>query len=179
MPELTGNPAEALRARAEAARPRGALLRWDASGRALLVSDAPRRGGTIALPDDISLEEDGMLWIDLPADAYAALLGQNFVRNGAWDDEWWAAQSLLTGILRRDPCPVDGPADIPLLRAAMIACARGEGHVRPFLTSLRAADAQALRARRDATVRACAALAARWLWTARGIGLPSISRLSR
>lgn len=56
----------------------------------------------------------------------------------------------------------------------MLACAQGEKAVRAFLPRLQEAHAQALRLGDAASCRACAALCARWLWTAR----PSACRAS-
>lgn len=185
MPELTDNPARLMRLAAEAMRPQGVMLHWDADGTALLVSDAPRRGHaqamrqTLLAQDYVVTEQDDLLYIDLPLAAYEGLRGQAFLRPGVWNDAWFAEQALLTGILHRLVTGEAEAPDIPLLRAAMIACCREETHVRTFLSTLRVADADALRRRSTASACACAALAAHWLWTQRGVGLPPIARWSQ
>lgn len=172
------NPALGLRERAEAVLPRG-MLRWDISGRALVVSDAPRHGDVGEGMDVLRANgyvvsvENELLWMDLPEDAYAALVGQFFWMPGDWAEEWFADQALLAGILAREKA-IGGPVDVPLLRAALVACGRGEAPLRAFVARLRAEDAQGLREGSTASCRVCAALCAHWLWTQRGIGLPEM-----
>ncbi len=155
------------------------MLRWDRSGRALLVSDAPRRAKAYAaLPESVAevTLAGGLLYIDLPRAAYRSLLGLTFTAQGPWRDAWFAEQALAAGILARRPLPAGEP-DIPLLRAALLACAQGETEVRAFCRSLRAADAAALRRKNTASARACAALVARWLHEAQGVGLPETAKM--
>lgn len=172
------NPALGLRKKAKAVLPRG-MLRWDISGRALLVSDAPRHGDASAGMDALRADgyavavENDLLWMDLPEDAYAALIGQFFCMPGDWTEDWFAEQALLAGILTKEE-RAGGLADVPLLRAALVACGRGEVSLRAFVARLRAEDAQGLREGNTASCRACAALCAHWLWTQRGIGLPEM-----
>lgn len=176
MQELSGNPALQLRRQAEAIGLPG-LLRWDSTGRALLLSDAPRHpaGGPSlrtakALPARVVIE-GRLLWLDLPAETYRSLLGCTYRSAGSWAQGWFEAQALLGGILTRART-AETVADEPLLRRAMLACARGEAAVRAFLPALRAADAEALRLGASASTAACAALCAQWLQSATGIGLP-------
>lgn len=178
MPELTQNPAIALRFAIEAHHVRG-MLRWDRSGTALLVSDAPRRSGTSAVDFLRGVHckahaQSGLLYIDLPDEAYSALLHADFFRLGSPQPEWFEEQALLAGILRR---PLDASASVPdhaLLRSAMLACAQNERAVRAFCGELRSADAAALRVHAPASSRACAALCALWLWDHKGIGVPAV-----
>lgn len=173
------NPAAALRAALAPSHPRG-MLRWDASGASLLVSDAPRRadgGAFAALVRSKGLcacIKDNLLYIDLPVSAYEELTRYDFYAPGPWSEGWFAEQALLNGILAR-PKPAVSPGaapDQPLLRAAMLACAQGLSPVRRFLHALRAHDARALRGRNMASCRACAALCAHFLFAAQGVGLP-------
>lgn len=175
MREITENPALALRQALLSLRPCG-FLRWDRSGRSLLVSDAPRRSGgetLVRAAEAMALRawiEDDLMWIDLPQTSYAELLSMDFLRAGDWTDAWFAEQALLRGILRKGP---DGAkADTPLLRAAMLACVQGDIYVHSFATALRAAHAAALRLGDTASCRACAALLAYWLWTEKQVGIP-------
>lgn len=174
-----GNPAAALRASVAALHLPG-MLRWDQSGEALLLSDAPRRmpaqalAGALAPLTGQSFQRGGLLWIDLPAAAYDALLEEDLDKHGPWDAAWFEAQALLAGMLAR---PARGAikADVPLLRAALLACAQGERTVRAYLHTLRRADAEALRHGQTTTVRACAVCCAQWLWQAEGVGLPAVA----
>lgn len=173
------HPARALRARVASLRLPG-MLRWDASGEALLLSDAPRRmpaaaamRAMAAIPARIA-HQDGLLRIDLLPQAYAALLSVDFAMPGPWDAAWFEAQALLAGILAR-PAHMGHEADVPLLRAALLASAQDAAQVRAFLRRLRAADAVALRRRQTASTRASAAYCASWLWQAAHVGLPAIA----
>ena len=178
MSRLTDNPALALRA-ALAPHTAGCFLRWDRRARALLVSDAPRRGVTApgAWTQSARLRawtEDGLLHIDLSAADYARLLWlEADVPGDGWRTGWFEAQSLLALLLQ--PPAREGHADEALLRRAMLACAQDEKAVRAFLPRLQEAHAQALRLGDAASCRACAALCARWLWTARAVGLPRLA----
>jgi len=170
MRALTENPAVRLKRAARQALPNG-MLRFDTSGRALLVSDAARRGAHAALPLEAeTITLDGLLYIDLPEDAYRALLASDFFMPGNLQDGWFAEQTLLSGILRHNPAP-EAP-DKPLLRAAMIACASGETPVRGFIRALRGAHAAALRCGRARSCRAAATLCAHFLFIEKGVGLP-------
>lgn len=180
---MTESPATALRARVEGVLPRG-MLRWDTAGRGLLVSDAPRHGDAqgavcaLRAAGYVAEVADALLWLDLSGDAYAALLGHFFCARGAWVEAWFAEQALLAGILTRDGAE-GGAVDVPLLRAAMVACGRGEAPLRAFVERLRAEDARALREGDTASCRAAAALCAHWLWTEKGIGLPDLCRSAK
>ncbi len=160
--QVTGNPALALRRAIEALMPPG-FLRWDRSGRALLVSDAPRRPGGrdfVKLAEKSGarcFEADGLLWIDLPEAAYAALPdGQPAAAADGTDFE---TAALLRSILRRPPVGCKD-LDIPLMRGALLAAAQGGEAIRRFLPTLREADAEALRTGRTVSVRAAAAAVA-------------------
>lgn len=154
----------------------GCMQRYDATGRALLVCDAPRRG--FSTPDAGAggmriLAEGDLLYIDLPREAYASLLSLSFSVSGPWIGAWFEEQALLLGILRAGgrhtaPCAPDEP----LLRAAMIACALGVPSVRVFLRSLRLAHAEALRKGSALSCRACAALCAHTLYAECGVAIP-------
>lgn len=184
MPELTENPALSLR-RAVEGTCVGAMLRWDTSGQALLVSDAPRRPHfaleplSDALRPYHSFRHNGLLFMDLAPDAYAALLRSTFIRTGSWHGKWFVEQALLAGIMFRNGDNVDvGPPDIPLLREAMLSCALGLQPVRVFCGKLRGIDAERLRYGLASSSRACAMLLSYWLWTEAKIGVPEASRIS-
>lgn len=177
MQTLSENPALALRRQAQAVGLPG-MLRWDRTGRALLLSDAPRHctgeaflRAAKALPARVAVE-GWLLRLDLPAEAYRALLDCTYVSAGPWTEGWFEAQALLGGVLARTRTAQTVP-DEPLLRRAMLACAQGETTVRAFLPALRTADAKALRLGAAASTAACAALCAQWLQTSLGIGLPA------
>jgi|GEM_PF-1831427 len=172
------NPALSLRRELEMAYPEG-MLRWDVSGRALLVSDGPRRGAAgVTLLKYIEKNglpcqtEHGLLHVDCTGEAYEGLLKIEMNRFGTIDEAWFPIQTLLGGMLCRKRPGIHGADAVPeksLLRAAMLACARGEKPVRDFAKRLRAADAEALRLGRTETTRACAALLAHWLWETRSV----------
>lgn len=174
MPRFV-NPAEALRETVRAALP-GAMLKWDASGRALLVSDAPRRAGydPAALAGLRVQEAAGLLYIDWQQEAYCAPEYEKVI--GPWHADWFAEQALLAGILARRGA---GAADEGLLRGAYLACAQGEKAVRQSIAALRRADATALRCGAGAGVWAAAAFVAAWLWAQQGIGLPQVEMFRR
>lgn len=177
MQELT-NPALALRALARECYPCG-MLRWDVKARALLVCDAPRHGNAGRLAQALSHAahcmpaEGGLLRIDLPESAYAAMVHADFCAPDAWHPAWFAQQSLLSSILLRPPPCVQAQPNVPLLRRALLACAQGEAPLRAFLATLAAADAAALRENDTASVRACAAYCALALWQSHSVGLPT------
>lgn len=173
------NPVITLRAQVASLSLAG-FLRWDTSGRALLASDAPKHMPEPALRAlmnahsfhyDINLN---MLYIDLQDSAYEAITRQTFFVPGPFVEGYYEAQALLSLLLTRAPvsrapCPVDKP----LLRSAMLACAQGEAKAYAFLRGLAAHDAVALRQGNTLSIRACAALCAHFLYTEKGIGLPS------
>lgn len=176
MPSFLTNPATALR---EAVEPHlgSSMLRCDTSGRALLISDLPRRlpdrlPEILALPICTCTVDAGLLWIDLPEEAYAHLLHADGIKKGPWHPDWFAEQSLLSSILSRPQASICAPPDIPLLRSALLACAMGDTALRTFLTSLRPADADALRRHSPCSTRACAALCAHQLHVNKAIGVP-------
>lgn len=178
MPQLTENPALALRKAMERLRLPG-MLRWDASGAGLLVSDAPRRMDHGEIPALLRglpyshLMENDLLFFDLTTQNYTDMLRYTFFQAGQWSQAWHAVQALLGTVLGRElPAAAIVTPNIPLLRSALLACAQEEAHFRPFLQKLRAFDAKALREGDTSSVRACATLCARWLWENRGIGLP-------
>lgn len=154
-----------------------AMVRWDMSGRALVVCDAPRRGGYANSASGV-IERD-LLWVDLPDGDYGALLAATFHQPDIWREGWFSEQALLAGILMRNTATASGLPDKPLLRIAMLACAQGEKPVRAFLAKLRGWDAEALRLGSTRSIQACAALAAHWLWTAKEIGLPEMRGIAR
>lgn len=192
------SPAYALRNFVSQRLPPG-MLRWDRDGRALLVSDAPRRMGGDALHlfadcADITATRCGnLLRIDLSPAAYTRLLKPRPVCTGPWDDRWFDAQALIAALLRQNGEAAD--ADIPLLRAALLATAQGDTAIRAFLPKLRERDAVALWAGGQGatwpgkppenvghreisaeipSIHACASICAQWLWTAHGIGIPPV-----
>lgn len=183
MTPLAENPALRLRARVEALQLPG-MLRWDASGSALLVSDAPRRSpgaadALRAIADGSIALRRGLAYIDLTPDGYRALACSTFQAQGVLSPEWQNEQRLLSGILSRSPVGTEGAVDVPLLRRAMRVLAQGEEEaIRMFLAGLRQADAAALRTGESYTCHACAALCAHWLFTARRIGMLSARHTS-
>lgn len=179
MERIAQNPAAALRDLVEAARLPG-FVAWDREARALLVLGAPRHGAAFpaALRGRVRLEEKNGLWrLDLPAAGYEGLLSRTFFQEGPLRAEWMEAQYLLAGLLRRPAWP--GPPDVPLLRRALLATVQGEAPARDFIKALPSADALALRRRNTASIHACAALLAHWLWTEKSVGLPDIVGLLR
>jgi len=176
MPELMENPALRLKRAVRQALPEG-MLRFDASGRGLLVSDAPRRG-VAALPRKAETTvQGGLLYIDLPEDGYRELLARDFFMAGGLQDDWFAEQTLLSSILRNSNTlrkeSAANALDKPLLRAAMVACATGEAPVRAFLRALRGLHAAALRTGQTRCCRAAAVLCAHFLFSEKGVGLPA------
>ena len=182
MQKPVENPALVLREALLALQPFG-MLRWDHSGRALLVSDALRHtqgAGFLETLYAMNLRfstENGLVWIDLPPEAYQALLAQRFFSSGPWTEDWFAEQALLATILQRSPIPLQeaaAPPDELLLRRAMLACAQGTPFVRQLMPLLRAEDATQLRAGNAGSCRASAVLCAHWLCCQHGVGLPPI-----
>ncbi len=190
MQTLVENPALSLRQAFRRQYPYG-LLRWDRSGKALLVSDMPRREASDLehIHEDISISKstafkpfemenarivhaEGLLYVDMPSEAYQALLNRTFFAFGPFQAHWFEEQATVLGILARRAGPIGEKPDEPLLRKAMLACALGESEVRGFCRALRTADATALRKGETASSRACAALLAHWLYTEHGVGLP-------
>ncbi len=163
-------PARALRAALEKVGLPG-FLRWDRSGQALLVSDAPRRAlpgaaeAVAAKADAATRQEGGLLYIDLPDQVYQNLLALNADPPAVVQDSLFPLRALCYGILTRDTSHIalQAKPDIPLLRAALLAEAQGGAAVRAFAEALRAADAEALRCGDTASVRACAAVLSQWL----------------
>lgn len=160
------------------------MLRWDQSGRALLVSDAPRHTQGTEFIDHLHamnlrlFTENGLIWIDLPPETYQALLSQHIYPSGIWMKDWFAEQALLASILAHSPDAAPSgdipPSEETLLRGAMLACAQGELAMRQYLAVLRSEHAARLRTGNQAASRASAVLCAHWLWTQHRIGLPPI-----
>ncbi|MDR0896287.1 MAG: hypothetical protein LBN04_00365 [Oscillospiraceae bacterium] len=156
---MFGVNAWALRRAAEGLRLPG-MLRWDRSGRALLVSDAPRRGvvGAVMLPGAKVFEAQGLLYFDYHEESYrelaahwaqmppAPMPGAPFA---------WAA--LVESICAR-PLPPVGAVDVPLLRACLLATAQGGVELAGFVERLRVADAAGLRDGDVWSCRACAGI---------------------
>lgn len=179
MQSVAENPAILLRAEVRERLSRG-FLRYDTSGRALLVSDAPRHGplplSAFGRFEARVCEIDSLLYIDLTEESYRQLLTIDFFVAGEFVEGWFEEQALLAAILRAGARGTpDGTVDAPLLRAAMIACAVGEAPVRAYLKTLRQAHAAALRVGSPASCRAAAALCARFLFEEKGVGLPKIA----
>lgn len=159
---MSVNPAAALRAQLAPRHPRG-MLRWDASGRALLVSDAPRRADGAAFMKKaealglLLAVDNGLLYIDFQPAVYGDLLLLDRLPPRC---SFFELQSLLYVMLARNAGPTSSTPDIALLRAALLACAQGETAIRAFVPILRKADAEALRQNNTASTRACAVLIA-------------------
>lgn len=166
------NPAFALR---EALRTRypGAMVRWDASGRALVMTDAPRRGYAVA---DAPVE-NGLAFYDLPPNEKIAPPAPVF---GAYADGVFAFQASLAPALRDGGAACGCTGDFSaqgryLLRKALAACACGEKQVLAALPPLRALWAQALRTGSAADQCACrlaACVLAAWLLEEKNAGVP-------
>lgn len=173
------NPALTLRVEIAARYP-GAMLRWDASGRALLVCDAPRRGWAVS-EEEGTLCREGLAYFDLPRASYAALTPPA-PRLCPYADGWMDVQAALAGALFSRAATETPPwrgsvsdESRALLRGALLAAARGEAQIRAFIPALRAACAQALRVRDaalEATCRVAALILADWLQTHAGLGVP-------
>lgn len=154
----------------------GCMVRWDRTGGALIVTDAPRRGmaeaaWAFARAQKLALlVRDGLVFFDIAPAMYGEAAQEYAPGDGPWQPAWFEAQALLASILRR-PTHCPDTADVALARAAAVACAQGEASFRMFLDTLRQADAGALRAGRRGATRPAAALCAQWLHM-RGVGLP-------
>jgi len=176
MQIIAQNPAIPLRDQMRAMIP--GFLRWDASGRALLTSDAPRRAPyeidteKIQASGAVCFIDNNLLYIDLPPEEYERISCQTFFMPGLWAEPYIAIQSRLSGILSRGGICSGEPADISLLRASMLSCAQGGKNVGQFVGALIRCDAAALRKKQTRTVHACAAFCAHYLYTQKGIGLP-------
>lgn len=163
------NPALSLRAALTARFPR-AMVRWDESGRALLVTDAPRRG--MDAPD--ALVENGLAYYDLPQAAYEAMRLPE-VQPGDYAPGFFQEQATLAAILAETQQA--DPLKSTQARRALSAAARGEVHVRAFLAQLRMDWAIALRLKNPEELNACrlaARVAACWLYQKHGIGVPGV-----
>ncbi|MDR0928819.1 MAG: hypothetical protein LBM74_03785 [Oscillospiraceae bacterium] len=157
---MFGISAWALRRAAEALHLPG-MLRWDHSGRALLISDAPRRGASepIELPGARAFTAQGLLFLDYDEASYRALAA-HWAQHPACPpppDLPFERAVLLQGICRRPP-PPPGAVDEPLLRACLLAIARGGAAAETFEKRLRGADAIALCRKDTWSIRACAAM---------------------
>jgi hypothetical protein len=156
---MHGVSAWALRRAVEELRLPG-MLRWDTSGRALLVSDAPRRGavGEVTLPGARVFSAQGLLFFDYNETSYRDLAAHWAMVAPALMPvvpfEW---ASLVESICAR-PLPPPGAVDEPLLRACLLATARGGAALKDFVEKLRSADAAALRQGDTWSCRACAGI---------------------
>lgn len=151
------NPAVTLRESLRARFP-GAMVRWDDSGRALLVTDAPRRGYD-ALDGCIC---GGLAYYDLPPEALCAPDAPPF---GGYSDNLPELQAALSMLLADGFSAQECAAGLPaegraLVQTAYAACARGERFICAALPQLRARWAEALRRRDEPLKTACRAAAA-------------------
>lgn len=161
------NPALTLRSRLRAAYP-GAMVRWDESGRALCVTDAPRRGMETPGAETVN----GLAYFDLPREAYESLRLPD-VQVGRFAPGWFQEQATLAMILS-DGGAAQGAQD-ESMRGALSAAARGEKQVRAQIAALRPLWARAKRekdARACAICRAAARILACWLRENAGAGVP-------
>ena len=166
------NPTVTLREELRARFP-GAMVRWDTSGRALLMTDAPRRGYAVA---DAPVE-NGLAFYDLPSNKIITPPAPVF---GAYMDGVFAFQSALAAVLpgggAARGCMGDFSAQgRALVRGALTACARGEKQALALLPRLRGLWAQALRTRSAADQAACrlaACVLAAWLREEKNAGVP-------
>ncbi len=166
------NPAAALREELRARFP-GAMVRWDASGRALLMTDAPRRGYAVA---DAPVE-NGLAYYDLPLNQTITPPAPVF---GAYADGVFALQSALATTLPGGGAAHGCPGDFStqgrsLLRGALTAHACGEKQVLTLLPRLRGLWAQSLRTGSAADQSACrlaACILAAWLMEEKKAGVP-------
>lgn len=176
--QIEQNPAIALRKQIQALSLPG-FLRWDTSGQALLLSDAPKHTPfytymeSIAASGIFCLTVGNLLFIDLPHKAYEQIASMTFFMPGPWREPYITIQSQLSGILARDVLSqTNEQVNISLLRAAMLACARGEDYFIQFVHTISRYDAVALREKKMKTIHACAALCAHYLYSQLGIGMP-------
>lgn len=151
------NPALELREALRARYP-GAMVRWDDSGRALLVTDAPRRGCDV----QDAPAANGLAYYDLPP---AALTVPSAPPFAGYTDDFPELQAALAMLLpdgfSAQKCAAElSPQGRRLVQTALAACARGERQVRALLPNLRAAWAAALREKNAAQKTACRATAA-------------------
>ena len=165
---------EALTLRAQLrSRYPGAMVRWDESGKGLLVSDAPRHGFSAGLDQAVALQR-GLAFFDLPPEGYRlAVLRAGAPHAGAYRSGWLAEQAALAAVLAHPPQSEEGAG--ALVPEALAAIARGESPVRAAAARLRTAWACALRTHSPHARAACdarARLLAWWLWQEHGVGVP-------
>lgn len=166
------NPAAALREELRARFP-GAMVRWDASGRALVMTDAPRRGYSVT---DVPVE-NGLAFYDLPLNKMITPPAPVF---GAYADGVFALQSALAMTLPGGGAARGCMGDFSaqgrgLLRGALTAHACGERQVLTLLPRLRGLWAQSLRTGSAADQSACrlaACILAAWLMEEKKAGVP-------
>lgn len=168
------NPAVWLRASLRTGCPR-CMVRYDTTGRALLLSDAPQRGVSIAplcaSLGAVSSEANGLAYIDLSADGYAKLIHLTCTFSGDFQADFFEEQSLLASLLWQNHA---AHVEIPLLRDAMVSSALGDVPMLAFLHRLSAHHAHALRSKSPHACRAAAVLCADALYARHGIGIPKI-----
>lgn len=143
-----------LLSKARAQNPNG-MTRLDRTGRALIISDAPRRGATLHL-DAHMVEDNGLVYIDFPEETYRAFLSTIASAPRVHEDGYFNERSLLHAILRVSPmgCTLDEP----LLRFVCVALTHGKQPLLNFFPLLRQAHAIALRKRDTLSVWSAAAL---------------------
>ena len=119
------NPAAALRKELRARFP-GAMVRWDASGRALVITDAPRRGYSVT---DVPVE-NGLAFYDLPLNKMITPPAPVF---GAYADGVFALQAALAMTLpgggARQLLTLSGmPGRMAVERGALVCATEGFMH---------------------------------------------------
>ena len=161
MQTVIQNPAAALRDRLSSLSPRG-FVRWDISGRALLVTDAPRRQSPEELISALSDEktslllENGLLYLDLSDTAYQELLFLPETDALPLHPVFFQEQLLLSRILAH--CAEGHQADPSLLRRCLLSTVLPSPDFFLFLKELRSVFAASLREKKLASCRACAIL---------------------
>ena len=174
------NDVLAMRRAAREALP-GSMLRWDARAKALLVSDAPRRGACESAAADIARAgfacrtENGLMWIDMPVAWYQALRVYSFDNTTGWKAGWEREQSILSSMYRREHSGAVALCT-DAARQAILAGARGEIQLRTYIASLPQYDAACLRKGNGGAASVCANIAFAWLKHMDGIGaVPFVS----
>ena len=133
---------EALTLRAQLrSRYPGAMVRWDESGKGLLVSDAPRHGFSAGLDQAVALQR-GLAFFDLPPEGYRlAVLRAGAPHAGAYRSGWLAEQAALAAVLAHPPQSEEGAGALVPEALAAIARARSGGAAADGM-GVCAADAQ-------------------------------------
>ena len=168
MQTCVNHPALELRQRLSACSPRG-FIRWDMSGRSLVICDAPRRQDVsaflCALKDENTLVfvENGLLYLDFSEKAYRALLTLPLPSDfGNLEEPYWQEKLLLKRILTHPA--KDQSLDIPLLRKGLLSSVCSDADFFLFFKTLRSRFAESLRKGEVQSLKICALFLFHRLW---------------